>query len=440
MKAKWIMPAAVAIAAATALAGCSVAGPPSPASSPTNAAWPDAKGKLDGVTVTVWTAQSTASVPNKVIAAFQAATGAVVKNVTVPDQYETNVQTSLATGDHPDIMFWQTTGSGLKIIQAKDRLLPLDGAPWLEKLDAPSQELGVLDGVHYAAPIKAPSVIGVYYNKANFAKAGITEMPVGYDGLMAAAKKLEAAGVKAPAYEASADRWPNQWCVQVMLADLAKSGLWDRMNTNKDKFTNPEVVDAIAKCQALYSSPTGNPNIKTATFPEQAKALLSGEAGMVIQVNALVDQMAASADLKTLNERIGFFPISPTGSIGTVIAEQTNTVVAFKSKDAKQESAARQFLRFWLEDYYPTFIQEQGYVSLQPAVASPDNVPEIGKVNYPAAVKETVGSMQNEAIVNPDLYLYLVDMYFGSKSPEQVAEATQANFVQLAQALGAEGF
>ncbi|MGC5170061.1 ABC transporter substrate-binding protein [Microbacterium sp. DT81.1] len=435
-RARVATPLVLLAAGALLLSGCSN---PTATASGEAGDWADATADLDGVTLTLWTAQSTSSVPEGVIAAFEEATGATVDNVTVPDQYETNVQTQLATGETPDLMFWQATESGLRIIQAPEKLQSLDGAPWLEKLDEPSQKMGTLDDVHYAAPIKAPSVIGVYYNKSNFEKAGITETPVGYDGLLDAAQKLKAAGVVAPAYEASADRWPNQWCVQTMLADEAADGFWERINENEDSFTNPKVVEAIERCEELYTT-AGNPNIKTATFAEQAEALLSGEAGMVVQVNALVDQMAASADLAELDENIGFFPISPTGNVGTVIDEQTNTVVAFKSGDAEREAATRQFLRFWLEDYYPTFIEERGYVSLQPDVPTPDNVPQIGTENYPAAVEEKVGSMQNEAIVNPDLYLYLVDMYYGEKTPEQVAEATQENFVQLATAVGAEGF
>lgn len=435
-RARVATPLAVFALAALTLAGCSN---PTAGGSTEAAEWPEPTASLEGTTLTIWTAQSTSSVPDGVIKAFEEATGATVKNVTVPDQYETNVQTQLATGEKPDLMFWQATESGLRIIQAAERLQSLDGAPWLDKLDEPSTKMGTLDDVHYAAPIKAPSVIGVYYNKENFEKAGITETPEGYDGLLEAANKLKAAGVVAPAYEASADRWPNQWCVQTMLADEAEAGFWDRLNANEDTFTNPKVVEAIEKCETLYTT-AGNPNIKTATFTEQAEALLSGEAGMVIQVNALVDAMAASADKAELDEKIGFFPISPEGNVGTVIDEQTNTVVAFKSGDAARDSATRQFLRFWLEEYYPTFIEDKGYVSLQPDVPTPDNVPEIGTLNYPAAVEETVGSMQNEAIVNPDLYLYLVDMYYGEKTPEQVAEATQANFLQLATAVGAEGF
>ena len=52
----------------------------------------------------------------------------------------------------------------------------------------------------------------------------------------------------------------------------------------------------------------------------------------------------------------------------------------------------------------------------------------------------SVGSMQVHAIANPDLYIFLADMIQGTKTPEQVAQATQDQFAELAKAQGAEGF
>lgn len=438
-RSRWLVPAVVITLAAAGCSDPSSAGGDAGAGATAAASsWASPTARLDGVNLTMFTAQSTASVPNDVIAAFEKATGAKITNVTVPDQYETNVQTRLAAGDKPDLMLWQATRSGLANIRAATELQSLNGAPWLPLLNKASQDIGAVDGVHYAAPIKAPSIIGVYYNKKAFAKAGITKAPVGYAGLVEAAKALKAAGVKAPVYEASADRWPTQWCVQTQMADLAEGGFWDRANTNKDKFTNPEVVERITDCRRLYRQ-YGNTDIKTATFVDQAAALWSGDAGMVIQVNALVDQVSAGHSLQDINDTLGFFPISPTGSTGTAITEQTNTVVAFKS-DSKREAATRQFLSFWLTDHYPDFIEKQRYVSLQPKVPSPATVADISKANVADAVPQVVGSMQNEAIVNPDLYLNLVDMYAGQKTPQQVAEVTQAQFAQIAKAQGAAGF
>jgi len=57
-----------------------------------------------------------------------------------------------------------------------------------------------------------------------------------------------------------------------------------------------------------------------------------------------------------------------------------------------------------------------------------------------ASLDGSVGSMQALAVANPDLYLNLADMIQGTKTPVQVAEATQAQFAQLAKAQGVKGF
>jgi len=48
--------------------------------------------------------------------------------------------------------------------------------------------------------------------------------------------------------------------------------------------------------------------------------------------------------------------------------------------------------------------------------------------------------MQALAIANADLYLNLGDMIQGTKTPQQVTEATQQQFASLAKAQGAKGF
>ena len=97
-------------------------------------AWPAETAKLDGVNLTIWAAQNSNAVAKQVVADFEQKTGAKVKVVTIPDPYEQGVQTKVATGDKPDLAFWQPTASQLTAINAKTNLQPLDGAPWLDKL------------------------------------------------------------------------------------------------------------------------------------------------------------------------------------------------------------------------------------------------------------------------------------------------------------------
>ena len=149
--------------------------------------------------------------------------------------------------------------------------------------------------------------------------------------------------------------------------------------------------------------------------------------------------MAAHAGTATLNKKIGFFPISKSGTVATSIPDQTNAVVAFKSNDAKKEAASRQFITYWLSNDYASFIKAQNTVSIIDDVKTPDSVPK-ALIDSNATLKDSVGSMQSLAVANPDLAKNLGDMIAGTKTPAQVGSEIQAQFAQLAKAIGAKGF
>ncbi|GAA3595168.1 hypothetical protein GCM10022419_093030 [Nonomuraea rosea] len=441
MQTKWTALAAAA-ALTLGLAACSdpsVETTAAPDGTAAASAWADPRAKLDGVKLTIWAAQNSNTVPKRVVESFQQATGAMVEVVTIPDPYEQGIQTKVATGDKPDLAFWQPTASMLTAINAKANLQPLDGAPWLPQLAPDLRDItGLLDGTRYAALITSPAVEGVYYNKEVFAANKITDPPKSFDEMVTLARTLKSKGVT-PFFEMAGDKWATQWWVQVQLADAAKDGLWEKINTGKETFGGPAVLGAIKTYKSLIDAGLFNSDIKTATFEDQGAALLAGKAAMVVQVNSFFGQLQAKADTAALNEKIGFFPISPSGNVGTFIPDQSNALVAFKTGDARREAAARQLLAFWMGPGYGDFVADRNTVSLQPSVPSPQGVPQ-ALLDVHASLPASVGSMQALAIANPDLYLNLADMITGTMTPEKVASATQEQFAQLAKAAGAPGF
>ncbi|MBB2948316.1 raffinose/stachyose/melibiose transport system substrate-binding protein [Actinoplanes lutulentus] len=431
---RWIS-AVSALLLTVGLTACTDPGAEESATDPGSITWPDATAKLDGVKLTIWAAQNSNTVPTAVIKGFQAATGASVEVVTIPDPYEQGIQTKVATGDKPDLAFWQPTASMLTALNAKTNLQSLDGAPWLSKVDPALVDItGILDKTRYAALVTSPAVEGVYYNKEVLAGAGISSLPTSFDELVETARSLKAKNIT-PFYEMGADRWATQWWVQIQLADAAKAGLWDRINTGQEKFTDATVLDTVKRYDALIKEGLFNSDIKTAKFEDQGTALLDGKAAMVVQVNSFFGQLQAKADTATLDKKIGFFPIAPSGNVGTFIPDQSNALVAFKTGDAKREAAARQLLSYWMGPGYQDFITVRNTVSLQTGVSNPPGVPQ-ALLDVHAAVGASAGSMQALAVANPDLYLNLADMIAGTMTPEQVAEATQKQFEQLAKAAG----
>ncbi|WP_180685589.1 ABC transporter substrate-binding protein [Streptomyces gossypiisoli] len=401
----------------------------------------DPTARLDGVRLTMWTAQNTVNAPKQVIDAFEKATGAQVETQAIPDLYEQNVPTKLASGDRPDLMFWQPSISTLPFVQPQQNLLTLDGEEWVSKLGDTERSLGVIDGKRYAAIVTSPAMLGVYYNKDVFKQAGLGEkdFPQSYDELLAlghqVVDKTDAAGF----YEAGGDKWPLQWQMQVQLTDLDQQW-WADLNRNKEKWTDPAVVGAIEKYkEQLLDAGLAQKNYRTGTFTGQADALWKGEAGMVLNVTSFQSQLQAKYSTAEIDQKIGWFPIANSSATGMYSPDQTNGVVAFKTGDEKRQNAARQFLAFWLGPDYPAYIEEMKIPSVQPSVPTPDGLPQTAK-DQVAALPTAIGVFQAKAIVAPDTHLYLADMLYDKKTPEQVAQAIQDQFTQVAKAQGAPGF
>ncbi|GAP46144.1 ABC transporter substrate-binding protein [Streptomyces azureus] len=397
--------------------------------------------RLDGVKLTMWTAQNTVNAPKQVIDAFEKATGAEVDTQAIPDLYEQNVPTKLASGDRPDLMFWQPSISTLPFIQPKQNLLALGGEPWEARLGDTERSLGVIDGKRYAAIVTSPAMLGVYYNKDVFKQAGLSEkdFPTSYDELLALGRKVVDKTDAAAFYEAGGDKWPLQWQMQVQLTDLDPQW-WADLNAGKKKWTDPVVVGTIKKYkEKLLDAGLAQKNYRTGTFTGQADALWEGDAGMVLNVTSFQSQLQAKYSTAELDKKIGWFPVANSSATGLYSPDQTNGVVAFKTGDDKRQNAARQFLAFWLGPDYPDYIKTMKIPSVQPSVPTPDGLPEASKAQV-AALPKAIGVFQAKAIVAPDTHLYLADMIFGKKSPQQVAQAIQDQFAQVAKAQGAPGF
>ena len=143
---------AIAGVAALALSGCSDPGAGGSGDSAAPADWPAQDASLKGTTLTIWAAQNSNKIPDSVVAGFEKLTGATVDVVTIPDPYEQSVQTKVASGDKPDLAFWQPTASMLTALNASTNLQSLDGAPFIDSYQSGLRDItGILDDTRYAA-------------------------------------------------------------------------------------------------------------------------------------------------------------------------------------------------------------------------------------------------------------------------------------------------
>lgn len=394
-----------------------------------------------GTTLTVWSAQTENAAIKQAFVDYQKATGTKVNVVVVPDPYETNVLTKVAAGQRPDLLFWQPTRGELGVINAAKVLQPLDGEPYLKKEPKSiSTYAGRIGGHTYAAIFGPPAIEGVFYNKQDFQKAGITSLPTNFGQFKATAAKLKASGIT-PLYDAGADKWPTQWLVDQLMAEAwSKGGLAAKLNANKATFSDPRFLGAVTTYKSLVDDGFYNADIKTGTFNAQAEAIFSGSAAMAFQGNWLINQLTATHPVAQVNANVGFFPISGRGNATSFVADQSVSLVAPKTGNSSRETAAKGFLRWLLGPYYGKYLKNSHDYPALVGYPVPKGVTTAIIAAQRANGKNGLPLMQMVLAVIPDIHIYLADMIQGGLTPQDVADKMTGQFRQLAKAEHLPGF
>lgn len=203
------------------------------------------------------------------------------------DSYDTKVKTLAAANELPDVFL---ISSSMVSNFVDNGLL----APVNDMLDADKEwkdgYLGgtldnyTVDGKIYGLPNSAgPSSI-IYYNKALFAKAGITEFPKDWTGFMDAINKLKSAGIT-PIALGNKGKWVAQSCIISTLADRITGTDWFYSLKNKKgaKFTDPEFVEALTKLQDLAKAGAFNSDMNSIDNNQQRTLYYNGKAAMFIE-------------------------------------------------------------------------------------------------------------------------------------------------------------
>ncbi|MDV9172420.1 extracellular solute-binding protein [Streptomyces sp. W16] len=155
-------------------------------------------GKADGpVTITWWdTSNATNEAPTykALVAKFEAANKNIkVKYVNVPfDQAQNKFDTAAGSKGAPDVL--RSEVGWTPAFAKKGYFLPLDGTEALADQAKFKQNLitqAQYDGKTYGVPL-VTDTLALVYNKAIFAKAGITTPPTTWDELKADASKIDA--------------------------------------------------------------------------------------------------------------------------------------------------------------------------------------------------------------------------------------------------------
>ncbi len=280
----------------------------------------------------------------------------------------------------------------------------------------------------YALPFSM-GIVGMWYNKALFAKAGITAAPTTVDDLIAASDKLKKAGIR-PIALGARDAWPAaHWWYYLALRSCSQDVL---VKSLADKvFTDPCFVAAGETLKKIVGAEPFNKGFLNTPAQEGATSasglLANGKVAMELMGHWEPGVMQGlTDDKKGLGDDTGWFPFPAVdGGAGDAKAAIGGGDAWACSKNAPD--ACVEFISYLLSDKVQQgFAEKSMGLPTNPAasgsVADPvladlltarDGAPFV-QLYFDTALGENISGAMNPAIVN---------IFAGKGSPQQVVEA-----------------
>jgi raffinose/stachyose/melibiose transport system substrate-binding protein len=165
------------------------------------------------------------------------------------EAFKAKLTTNMQAGKPPDV--FQSWGGGTLKEQADAGLvkdISADTKPWIGTLNDAGVKLYQIDGKQYGVPYNL-GVVGVWYNKKLFKKAGIDAPPSTWDEFLSDVQKLKASGAT-PLAVGEKDKWPGMfWWANLSLRiaggqAMAKAG-------QDGSFDSPGFVEAGKQLKRL---------------------------------------------------------------------------------------------------------------------------------------------------------------------------------------------
>ena len=229
------------------------------------------------------------------------------------EAFKAKLTTNMQAGNPPDI--FQSWGGGT-LKEQVDAGLVQDitdkTRPWIGDLNPAGVGLYKVDGKQYGVPYNL-GMVGFWYNKKLFAKAGIDSPPSTWTDFLADVQKLKSAGIT-PIAVGEKDKWPGMfWWAYLSLRIAGKDAM---AKAGQDgSFDSPGFVKAGQELKKLIDMKPFQKSFLAAPWPGA-----TGEAGTMAKQDAAMDLMgqwapnefnANTKDKKGLGDDLGWFPFPP---------------------------------------------------------------------------------------------------------------------------------
>ncbi|MDP9793275.1 raffinose/stachyose/melibiose transport system substrate-binding protein [Catenuloplanes nepalensis] len=347
------------------------------------------------------------------------------------EAFKTKLTTNIQAGDPPDI--FHTWGGGVLAQQAEAGMikdLTADVGGWRDQLIPTALDSYTIEDKVYASAVDT-GMVGFWFNKELFGRAGVTAAPQTWAALLDVVRKLRAADVT-PIALAGKEKWPGHYywsylALRIGGLDLMRQAAADR------SFAAPEFVTAgtrLAELVALQPFQTGFLAAGYSTADGQAATMGNGKAAMELMGQwAPTVQNDSSAGRKGLGDKLGFFPFPAVdGGLGRITDAFGGGGGFAVGRNAPPEAV--EFLRFIAQpDNARIEAKTAGVLPVvkaaQDAVTDPNlrSVADIlatstgFQLYLDQAFPPAVGQQVNDSVA---------ELLAGKSSPEDVAEAITA--------------
>ncbi|MEV5827019.1 extracellular solute-binding protein [Spirillospora sp. NPDC052242] len=225
------------------------------------------------------------------------------------DQVQTSVRTRLGAGNAPDVhVVFPGNGSAMSMVQISQAglLADLSDQAWTKRIPETLKPAFQNDGKTFVYSAGS-SVIGAVYNKKVFQDAGV-EPPTTWSGFLDVCEKIKAKG-KVPIALGAQTQWVTQLITYALVPSTvyAKNPRFDeQMKAGTADFAGSGWAQAFEMYLELQKRGFFNDNPNGTTFEQQTAMVATGEAGMAIQVSAVLPDFRKQA---AGPDDLGMFPV-----------------------------------------------------------------------------------------------------------------------------------
>jgi raffinose/stachyose/melibiose transport system substrate-binding protein len=212
----------------------------------------------------------------------------ITMDAVADDPYKEKIRVVMASGQIPDIYFtWvgEYTRQFIRAGRVLDITKYLSGSEWQGRFAPATLDAYRTDGKLYGVPLNQDAKFMVY-NKALFAKAGVSAPPTNWAEFSATLDKIKAAGI-VPISFGSQLAWTTAHYIGDLNAKLVPMDVREadyRLTTPADKlFTDPGYVDALTRYQDFLTKGWFNKSPNALTHAVARASFYAGREAIMYQ-------------------------------------------------------------------------------------------------------------------------------------------------------------